>query len=162
VKDNDGLYLLVAERLARNVLEGRPFDAAQIKIIGLEKLRRTAGADWPYLRESIRSNSLRYLQHRLAASDIVLPSEGGLLIIYAAAPARNLAVECQQIRASLHALFYKEAPLRDLRVEVEAHRLDPRQVEALGAQGKTSFYGPQGQVFTAARELQSADARETR
>ncbi len=74
---SDRLFVEAADKLKETVRQGLTFDAAQVKVVGLEHIRHAAGETWPRIADRIRSNSLAFIEGRLGDGDIAIPCGDG-------------------------------------------------------------------------------------
>jgi hypothetical protein len=127
----DPLFLDVVDKLKETVQEGRSIEAAQVQLIGLDDIRRAAGADWDKIKHRVRSNSLSFLQGCLDIRDIVIPAGDGFLVIFAEDEGRDLMRERQSICEALNAFYLGEEGMRSLRSSVSRATLDASAVSAM-------------------------------
>ncbi len=113
------LFADVVEKLKTTVQEGRSFDAAQVKLVGLEDIRAAAGDNWDMMKERVRSNSLNFIQGCLGQADIVIPAGDGFLVIYADQSHRDVAAESLQLQEALNAFYLGEEGMERLRSKVK-------------------------------------------
>ncbi|HWA22994.1 MAG TPA: hypothetical protein VG735_11410 [Caulobacterales bacterium] len=143
----DALFSDAVDRLKETVLQGRSIDAAQVQVIGLDDIRKAAGADWEKIKDRVRANSMTFLQGCLQRTDIVIPAGDGFLVIFSAGDERNLASECATVREALNAFYLGDAATARLKAEISQTTLDPRGVAAL-------LRAPQAKVAAPARAAQ--------
>ena len=124
------LFADVIEKLKATVQEGRTFDAAQIKIVGLENIRVAAGENWDAIKERVRANSLTFLQGCLAPSDIVIPAGDGFLVLYSDTSSRDLMRECAALQDALNAFYIGEDGMEELRAKVKGIAVDAVSMHA--------------------------------
>lgn len=86
---DETMFLEAAHQLKEATRLGRSFESAQVKVIGLEDIRRGAGDGWASMSERVRANSLRFLQGCTREDDIVIPAGDGFLVIYTQSPGRD-------------------------------------------------------------------------
>lgn len=127
----EAMFLEAAQQLKRTVQQGRTFDAAQVKIIGLDDVRRAAGERWPVIKERVRVNSLNFLQAALSEGDIVIPCGDGFLVIYAQDARRNLQSETETLQQALNTFYMGDDALRDVRAKVSQHTLSSHEVAGM-------------------------------
>lgn len=142
----DRLFNQAADRLKETVRQGLTFDAAQVKVIGLEHIRSAAGASWPHMADRIRANSMAFIESCLDRGDIVIPCGDGFLVVYAHKPdaPHDLARECALIQDALDAFYLGEDGMQMLRAQVEAQRVRATDMAAL--------FKPEGPAPTSARK----------
>lgn len=121
----DRLFHDAADKLKETVRQGLTFDAAQVKVVGLEHIRQAAGDTWPHFADRIRANSLSFIERCLGDGDIAIPCGDGFLIIYAHRPegGRDLARECASVQEALNGFYLGEEGLQMLHSQVEAQRV---------------------------------------
>lgn len=129
--DPESIFAEAAQQLKRTVLEGRTFDAAQVKVIGLDDVCRAAGARWPIIKERVRVNSMNFLQAALGADDIVIPCGDGFLLIFAGDSGRNMQSEADTLQQALNTFYMGEEAMRELRANVTPHTLSSGDVASL-------------------------------
>ncbi len=131
----DGTDTLLGEaalRLKRSVQHARNFEAAQVKVIGLDEVRKSAGSRWPLMKDRIRSTSMNFLQGALGEDDIILPCGDGFLIIYSnGGLPRDPGRETQTLQSALNAFYLGDEALREVRATVSAHTLTSKDVVGL-------------------------------
>jgi hypothetical protein len=125
------LFTDVVEKLKTTVHEGRSFDAAQVKLVGLDDIRAAAGENWDAIKERVRANSLGFLQGCLGQEDIVIPAGDGFLVLYAEAPARDLTRESAVLQDALNAFYIGEEGMERLRSKVKGVSVDAQNVHAV-------------------------------
>jgi len=116
--------LMIAERLRNMSRDGGSIDAAQVKLIGLDEIRRAAGARWPLMRERVRTGSLEILSRYTRAEDVIIPAGDGFLIVLAEGPPGNAQKCCQRMREALLSFYLGDEALARLRPELTAHALN--------------------------------------
>jgi hypothetical protein len=118
------MFLEAANQLREATRLGRTFESAQVKVIGLEDIRKAAGATWPMISARIRANSMQFLQGRLQRDDLVIPAGDGFLIIYSEASDRDFESESAALRAALNKFFLGRSQTERLRAHVTHKRVD--------------------------------------
>jgi hypothetical protein len=123
--NTDRLFAEAAEKLKETVRLGLTFDAAQVKVVGLEHIRQAAGDTWPQFADRIRANSLAFIEGCLSDGDITIPCGDGFLIIYAHKPdgKRDLARECATMQDALNGFYLGEEGLQMLHSQVQAQQV---------------------------------------
>jgi hypothetical protein len=123
--NSDRLFAEAADKLKETVRQGLTFDAAQVKVVGLEHIRQAAGQTWPQFADRIRANSLAFIEGCLGDGDIAIPCGDGFLIIYAhrADGGRDLASECATMQDALNGFYLGEDGLHMLRSQVDAQKV---------------------------------------
>jgi hypothetical protein len=140
------MFLEAAGRLKESVRQGRSFEAAQIKVIGLEDIRRAAGESWPQIAARVRTNSKSFIEGCVGQEDIVLPAGDGFLIIYGQAPGRDLDRESAALQDMLNAFYLGERETAALRARIERKAIDARQMAALMSDASQPMPVPRPQV----------------
>lgn len=114
----------IAERLRDLARDGSSFEAAQVKLIGLDEIREAAGARWPQMRQRVRDGSLLILSRHAGPNDVVLPAGDGFLIIMAESDPERVQARCRAMREALFAFYLGEDALKSLKPEVQARTLN--------------------------------------
>lgn len=127
----DKLSLEAASQLRRCVQTGKPIDAAQIKVIGLEAVREAAGARWPVMADRVRETSLNFIRACVEADDVVIPAGDGFLVIYAGKPGRDCDRDSAALYDALNAFYLGEEGMQSLRASVERRTMDASAMEDL-------------------------------
>lgn len=70
------------DRLKLLVRDGGAVETSQVKIIGLDDIRKMAGDTWPQVAARVRTNSIYFLERRLGENDVVVPAGDGFIVIY--------------------------------------------------------------------------------
>jgi hypothetical protein len=135
---DDEVFRAAAERLKESVRQGRTFETAQVRVIGLASIRRAAGEKWPQIAARVRYNSRLFLDGCLGEGDIVLPAGDGFLVIYAQAAGRDLAHEAASLQGALDAFYLGEEEMAALRAQVTPKVIESRELIALMAQGEAA------------------------
>jgi hypothetical protein len=128
MSDPEDLFAQAAQKLKRTVREGRMFQAAQVKVVGLEDVRKAAGERWPLIQERVRTNSMTFIQAALGEGDIVIPCGDGFLVIYDENGDRDLNSETETVQNALNTFYMGEEALRAVRAKATPHVLTPREV----------------------------------
>lgn len=136
--DAESLIGEAAQKLKRTIHEGRIFQAAQVKIVGLDDIRRAAGDHWPTIKHRVRSSSMTFLQGALGADDLVIPCGDGFLVIYADQTGRDFDRETEALQDALNAFYIGEEALENLRAKVRPHTLSAREMVGLISKGSDS------------------------
>jgi hypothetical protein len=131
IPQDDTIFLEAANQLKEATRLGRSFEAAQVKVIGLDEIRSAAGNNWTSLGGRIRSNSMRFLQDRLGGDDMVIPAGDGFLVIYAQTPDRDFEAETAAMQASLNTFYLGDEATKSLAADVKHTRVDPRGLVSL-------------------------------
>ncbi len=118
------MFLEAANQLREASRLGRTFESAQVKVIGLDDIRKAAGRTWPMIGARIRENSMKFLQGCLHSEDMVIPAGDGFLIIYAEEAGRDFESETNTLRDALNGFFLGEAETARLRAEITHRRVD--------------------------------------
>jgi hypothetical protein len=127
----DQIFLSAAEKLKESVRQDRSLDTAQVKVIGLEEIRRAAGESWGQIGERIRSNSMLFLEGCLGDNDIIIPAGDGFLIVFADEPDRDPTREIDQVRDALNGFFLGEQATAGLSAQVEHKAINAGAMAAL-------------------------------
>jgi hypothetical protein len=98
-------------------------DAAQVRLIGLEEIRRAAGEKWPRMRERVRTGSFQILSRFVTPQDVIVPAGDGFLVILAEGGLGKNQERCRQMREALLAFYLGDEALNSLRAEVSARTL---------------------------------------
>ena len=98
-------------------------DAAQVRLIGLEEIRKAAGENWPRMRERVRDGSFQILSRFVTPEDVIVPAGDGFLVILAEGTAGNNQERCRKMRDALLSFYLGEEALKTLKPEVSARTL---------------------------------------
>ena len=126
VKVDPRLIEQLAARLKQAVHETRHIETAQIQIVGLDEVKRRAGARWPELATRVRETSLDFIKKRAGAHDLVIAAGDGFLVVYA--EPEGAADKCRQLQADLNAFYLGESFLRDLSATVRHESIAAAQL----------------------------------
>lgn len=125
---HDTLFAQAAEKLKQTAVEGRTFDAAQVKVIGLDRIRDAAGANWERMQTRVRNNSLAFIESRIGDDDLVIPCGDGFLVIYADAGGRDLNKACDELSVALSTFYLGEEYTRALSASIAPCRIDSKEM----------------------------------
>jgi hypothetical protein len=156
VDDAESLIGEAAQKLKRTLHEGRVFQAAQVKIVGLDDIRRAAGDHWPTIKHRVRSSSMTFLQGALGPDDLVIPCGDGFLVIYADQMGRDFDRETEALQDALNAFYIGEQAFQNLRAKALPHTLSPREMVGLISNGADSC----GETPTDIRLLPTCNIRQ--
>ncbi len=123
---DDSMFLEAANQLKESARLGRSFDSAQVKVVGLDDIKRAAGHDWALIGDRIRANSMHFLQGCLGDDDLVIPAGDGFLVVYAQAPGRDFESETATIQDSLNGFYLGDEATKLLKAEVKHTRVNSR------------------------------------
>jgi hypothetical protein len=98
-------------------------DAAQVRLIGLEEIRKAAGENWPRMRERVRDGSFQILSRFVTSEDVIVPAGDGFLVILAEGAAGVNQERCRKMREALLSFYLGEEALKTLKPEVSARTL---------------------------------------
>lgn len=115
----------LAARVRGSARDGGLIETAQVKLVGLDEVRRAAGARWPRMREHVREGSLKIISARIGPDDTVIPCGDGFLVVFADVANAETEHRCRDIRDALITFYLGEDALRVLRAEV-----DPETISA--------------------------------
>lgn len=138
----ESIFLEAAQQLQESVRLGRSFETAQVKVIGLDDIRRAAGETWTQAGPRIRANSMQFLTGCLGEDDIVIPAGDGFLVIFAAGEGRDFAAESATIHQALNAFYLGEDATRALRAKVTHERVSPHGMVHLLGGGHAAAAAP--------------------
>lgn len=127
----DRLFQEAADKLKGTVRQGLNFDAAQVKVIGLDAIKREAGADWRNMADRIRANSLAFIDGCVDSEDIVLPCGDGFLVIYHNTEGRDLDRTTAALQDSLNAFYLGEESMARLSAHARAVQVSSREMAAM-------------------------------
>jgi hypothetical protein len=131
VRPDDVIFLEAAQQLKETVRQGRSFQTAQVKVIGLDDIRRAAGPDWPRISARVRTNSMHFLEGCLSEGDLVIPAGDGFLVIYAETAERDVIKECATLQDTLNAFYLGEEGMANLRSQVEHKTIEAKEMAAI-------------------------------
>lgn len=114
---------LMSQRLRALSRDGGSIEAAQIKLIGLDEIRRAAGPRWPRMRGRVRSGSLQILQQHCGPEDVIISAGDGFLIVLGEGKPGDAQRRCHDMRDALLAFYLGEEGLAALRPDVKKHAL---------------------------------------
>jgi FixJ family two-component response regulator len=100
------------------ISSGGSADAVQVRILGLEDAGDVPGDKEARFCARVQGAALYFLHARLAGDDIVVPVDGGFVIVYAQPPGRNLTMEAATVASGLSGMFRRRADLKALRAQV--------------------------------------------
>ncbi len=129
----DAIFAEAVSRLRSAADQDRSFDAAQMQLINLPEIIKTAGPHWQRLKDKIRTGSVGFLRGCLNDNDIVLPAGDGFLIIFAEGDPEELKQRAVELRNLLLEFYLGEEALKDLRIDVAHRQLASRDLKALAA-----------------------------
>lgn len=121
MKVDERLIQQLAERLRQAVRETRHIETAQIQIIGLDAIRRRAGALWPELAARVRDTSHEFISRRIGPHDVVIPAGDGFLVVYAEPDGAPL--KCRQLQSDLDAFYLGQESTQGLTASVRHESL---------------------------------------
>jgi hypothetical protein len=98
-------------------------DAAQVRVIGLDEIRKAAGDNWPRMRERVRDGSFQILSRFVTSEDVIVPAGDGFLVILAEGAAGINQERCRKMRDALLSFYLGEEALKTLKPEVSARTL---------------------------------------
>jgi hypothetical protein len=98
-------------------------DAAQVRLIGLDEIRKAAGDNWPRMREHVRDGSFKILSRFVTSEDVIVPAGDGFLVILAEGAAGINQERCRKMRDALLSFYLGEEALKALKPEVNARTL---------------------------------------
>lgn len=127
----DRLFQEAADKLKDTVRQGLSFEAAQIKVIGLDAIKREAGVEWRGMADRIRANSLAFIDRCVAPEDIVLPCGDGFLVIYHNAEDRDLDRVTTALQDSLNAFYLGEEGMARLTARAKAMQVTSGEMATL-------------------------------
>ena len=111
------------ERLAARVRlaarEGGLIETAQVKLLGLDEVRKAAGARWPRMREHVREGSIKIIAQRVGPNDAIVPCGDGFLVVFADSAASDCERRCREINDALIAFYLGEDALKQVRADVQ-------------------------------------------
>ncbi len=136
------MFLEAAQQLQESVRRGRSFETAQVKVIGLDDIRRAAGECWAEIGPRVRANSMQFLTGCLGQDDIVIPAGDGFLVIFAADEQRNFEAESATIQDALNAFYLGEEATRALQAKVTHERVGPHGMVHLLGGGSAAVAAP--------------------
>lgn len=113
----------IAMRLRAISHDDGSIDAAQVKVIGLDDIRKAAGARWPRMREQVCAGSLAILSKHTGPKDVVIPAGDGFLIVLAEAAAGHNEARCEQMRQALSQFYLGDNGLQTLRPDLTTRTL---------------------------------------
>ncbi|MGE3142627.1 MAG: hypothetical protein AB7L65_04855 [Hyphomonadaceae bacterium] len=122
--DQELLYADVVGKLRAAAHADRTVDAAQIHLINIQDIIRSAGVHWQKMKDRIRTGSMTFLIGSLWPNDIVIPCGDGFLIIYARGDPAQLARRSAELQGLLTEFYCGQAGLETLKVEVHHQRAD--------------------------------------
>jgi hypothetical protein len=125
------LFADAIDKLKVTVQEGRSFDAAQVRVVGLDAIRQAAGDRWDAIKERVRTNSMAFLQGCLGPRDIVIPAGDGFLILYGDVANREIASEAQTVQDALNSFYLGEAGMEKLRAQVAGFSIDAKNMHSV-------------------------------
>ncbi|MEJ0059996.1 MAG: hypothetical protein WDM79_10660 [Terricaulis sp.] len=131
ILDQDFTFADVVQRLRATTGEDRDFDAAQMQLINLPEVIRSAGPHWPKLKESIRASSVSFLKGCLEEEDIVLPAGDGFLIIFAAGETAELRARAEELRGMLLEFYAADPALKQLGIRIEHRQISSHELGAM-------------------------------
>jgi hypothetical protein len=99
--------------------EGRVFETAQVKVIGLGDVRNAAGA---------RMATMTFLQAALSDDDIVILCGDVFLVIYDERAGRDLEVETEALQRALNAFYLHQEAHPGLRANLTQRTMPSREV----------------------------------
>ncbi len=112
----------LAERLKAAVRETRNIETAQVQVVGLEDVKRRAGALWPELSRRVRDAAAEFISRRIAEEDIVIPAGDGFLVVYAE-PA-GAEEKSRALQSALDTFYLGEEATRGVQVHVAHESID--------------------------------------
>ncbi|MBC7769510.1 MAG: hypothetical protein H7124_12060 [Phycisphaerales bacterium] len=134
------------ERLAARVRAAARDDGlietAQVKLMGLDDVRRAAGARWPRMREQVRAGSLGLIAQRIGPDDAVIPCGDGFLVVFADSSTEQTQARCREIREALVAFYLGEEGLGALRADVERETVSAAHLAGLVSNGAAAAPPP--------------------
>jgi hypothetical protein len=98
-------------------------DAAQVRVIGLDEIRKAAGDKWPRMRERVRDGSFQILSRFVTPQDVIVPAGDGFLVILAEGAAGINQDRCRKMHDALLSFYLGEEALKALKPEVTARTL---------------------------------------
>jgi len=113
----------IALRLRTIARDDGSIDAAQVRVIGLDEIREAAGANWPRMRERVRSGSMDILSKHTGPEDVIIPAGDGFLVILAEGAPGNNQERCKKMREALLSFYLGEDALSGLRAAVTPRSL---------------------------------------
>lgn len=127
----DRLFLEAADKLKDTVRQGLSFDAAQIKVIGLDAIKREAGVEWRGMADRIRANSLSFIDGCVGEEDIVLPCGDGFIVIYHNSEGRDLDQATAALQDSLNAFYLGEEGMARLSARAHGMQVSSGEMAAM-------------------------------
>lgn len=122
MKIDERLIQQLVQQLKTAVGDTRHFETAQIQVIGLDDVRRRAGAMWPELSARVRGAAAEFINRRIGEHDIVIPAGDGFLVIYAEPTgAREKSAALQE---ALDTFYLGEESMRGVQVNVAHHMIE--------------------------------------
>ncbi|HWA23433.1 MAG TPA: hypothetical protein VG735_13645 [Caulobacterales bacterium] len=125
---DESIFLEAAHKLKESAQLGRSFESAQVKVIGLDDIKRAAGDDWAAIGNRIRANSLRFLQGCLGKDDLVIPAGDGFLVLYAQLPGRDFESETATMQDSLNGFYLGDEATKLLKADIKHTRINSRSL----------------------------------
>ena len=125
------LFAEAIDKLKTTVQQGRSFDAAQVKLVGLDDIRAAAGDEWGTIKERVRTNSLDFLRGCLGLEDIVIPAGDGFLVLYADESTRDLERESAMLQDTLNAFYIGEEGMEKVRSRVKGVSIDAKNMHSV-------------------------------
>jgi len=119
------------EKLKLAAADGRRVEAAQMQLINLADVLRSAGANWRNVSEAIRIGTLSFLHGCLEDDDIVIPCGDGFLVIFAKADAAHVTLRTEEIRELLIEYYLGQEGLERLQVRATRQTLPVSALQAL-------------------------------
>lgn len=119
----------LAEKLRTLTRDGGSFEAAQIKLIGLDDIRQAAGPRWPRMRARVREVSENILSRHAGEGDIVVPAGDGFLVIFA--EDIDTHERCKRMRDALLSFYLGEDALKTLQPAVQRRVVTTESLHAL-------------------------------
>jgi hypothetical protein len=143
VKVDPRLIEQLAARLKQAVHDTRHIETAQIQIVGLDAVKRRAGAMWPELAARVRQTSHDFIKKRAGAHDLVIAAGDGFLVVYAEPDGAE--EKCLRMQGDLNAFYLGELATRELSAEVRHESLAAAQlIERLEVVAPMSVAPPPG------------------
>ncbi|QGZ93414.1 hypothetical protein [Terricaulis silvestris] len=109
----------LAARVRTAARDGGLIETAQVKLVGLDEVRRAAGERWPRMRAFVREGSLKIIASHVGPQDAVVSCGDGFLVVFADAANAQSEQCCAEIRDALIRFYLGEDALKALSADVE-------------------------------------------
>jgi hypothetical protein len=111
----------LAARVRTAARDGGLIETAQVKLVGLDEVRRAAGERWPRMRAFVREGSLKIIASRVGPQDAVVACGDGFLVVFADGANVQSEARCAEIREALIRFYLGEDALKALNADVQRH-----------------------------------------